>query len=229
MPQLRIPKQTDRALILALAAIRDDLKPLRLLTIQVVTAQPGGATVDLPDQQPDAAGAIDFILSEDSEIMPSLSLKDQAGQIALHIVRQHTQITDEVNVSQDAWINQLPQDARARISVKLLSSARKHLKPADAQASLSGGSDSEWTRYRNSQQLILNSLENTLQSLLSEYNRKMLENDAAARARSDQSENELQKRYEAAGKAQEEQHKARMDELSAREQAIKNQEEIIQY
>jgi hypothetical protein len=226
MPQIRIPKQSDRAQILALAAIRDELRPLRPLTIQVISNEPAGTPYDLPGEAPDKEPSIDYILSEESQIMPLLNLKEPSGQVALQIRRLPNQIVDEVTIAQEQnWINQLPQDKRSQIIVKLTSLTRKHLRAPDTEATLSGGSDLECTRYRDSQQVILNSLQETLKFILAEYTRKSLDAEAAARTRLDESERELQSRHKASEERLAQEHKVRMDELASREATIKAREE----
>jgi hypothetical protein len=227
MAQFRIPKQTDRSILGALIKIRDEVKDLLRLEIQIQSFEPVGQTITLPDASPEKAPGIEFILRAESEIMPWLSLRSN-NQDALRVRRQHDQIADLVVVANEQqWINALPQDRRAQIVVGLLAAARKYLRAADVEANLAGGSDSEWRRYRDAQQLILNSLEETQRTILAEFAHKALELETASKARLEKKENELKDEYAADRQRLEGEHARKMEELASREGAIGNREKAF--
>jgi hypothetical protein len=221
MPVFKIPRQTDLALVRAAASIRDDLKVLGIsLQIQLLTFEAGGTQVDLPDHEPEKAPALEFILSEGSEIVPWLHLKIN-NQIVLQLRRHLNLITDEVTVAQDqSGINQIPADRRPKVIPRLIASARKHFRAADSEASFSGGSDSEWNRYRDSQQVILNSLEQTQRTIVESFTRKSLELETTAQTRLDERQSKLEERYNALEKELSAQYQLKNDALVAREAAI---------
>lgn len=100
-------------LLHALVAIRDELKPLLQLQIQVQTVEVGGQTVELPDNDPEGAQSIQYVLTEESEVMPNLFLRNN-NQVALHIRRLGDAVTDQLAVANEQpWVNQIPQDRLA--------------------------------------------------------------------------------------------------------------------
>ncbi len=126
--------------------------------------------------------------------------------------------------NEGGWVNQIPQDKRGIICTKLTALARKHLRAIDADAGFSGSSDSEWGRFRDAQQAILNSLQETQKGLLSEFNKKSLEAEAAAKERHDKVEAELRKHYEALEEKLSQEHSQRQESLTGKEEALKQRE-----
>jgi hypothetical protein len=227
MATFRIPKQTDRTLLQALVAVQDDLKELVGFQIYVLNHDPGGNQIQLPDTDPEKAESIAYILAEESEVFPWLSLRINNNQI-LMVHRRWDQVTDEVTCATDQnAINQIPADRRPQAVVKLIASARKHLRAANVEASLRGGSDSEWTRYRDSQLTILSSLEETQRSIMSEFTRKSLEWEDAAQTRLNEREAELRNRFKSSEDELARLHQAKMEELTRREQAIESREKAF--
>jgi hypothetical protein len=132
-------------------------------------------------------------------VFPWLSLSINNHQF-LQVQRRSDQVADEVICAADRnALNQVPADRRSQAVVRLIASARKHLRAANVEASLRGGSDNEWTRYRDSQMTILSSLKETQRLILSEFTRKSLESDAAARTRLNEREVELKSRFKSSG------------------------------
>jgi len=181
-----------------------------------------GTQFDLPDGDPTQNVAISYILAEDSEIMPWLRLRDAGtNQTVLHLTRTFDQLTDKVELMNDQnWINQLPQDAKGPISVKLISLARKHLRVSDVEASFSGGADSDWTRYRDSQQAILNSLEETQRNILVDYAKKSAAAEVVNQEKLNSLESELRSSYKAAEAKLSQEHDALLGKLADREAAL---------
>jgi hypothetical protein len=58
MATFRIPKQTDRTLLNALVAVRDDLSELVGFQIHVFNHEPGGTRIHLPEAEPEKAASI---------------------------------------------------------------------------------------------------------------------------------------------------------------------------
>ncbi|HXW30198.1 MAG TPA: hypothetical protein VEK55_12615 [Xanthobacteraceae bacterium] len=219
----KIPKQTDRAIIRALDTIRADLKPLMAFTIEV-QSHDAGQSVQLPDANPDKLESIKFILDKDAQIMPLFHLK-ASSHAAIRVQRVPDQITDNlITLSDQAVINQFPQDRRSQIIVTLVSSACQYLKTADVDASLSGGSDSAWTRYRDSQQAILSSLEQTQRAILEDFTRKALELETSNKSRLEVREAELQQHFSQMQHTLTEEHQARLKKIEDREAEIVKRE-----
>jgi hypothetical protein len=83
MATFRIPKQTDRTLLQALVAVRDDLKGLVGFQIYVLNHDPGGNQIQLSEADPEKAESIAYILTEESEVFPWLSLRINNNQILI--------------------------------------------------------------------------------------------------------------------------------------------------
>jgi hypothetical protein len=223
--QFRIPRQKDQSLVEALTAIRNELAGLHPLFLRV-KAHLNGADFNLKEQQPVKESAIGFILAENSEIMPNLYLIDAvSGAAALAVNRIPTEITDQVIINWDSWISNVSQqDRRSAIFVKLCSSARRHLKPIEIEASVVNGGSSDWSRYRDSQQAVLSSLQETQKTLLVEFAKHALEAELTAKAKYDRLEQELRETHEVSSSRLVAEHKTRLDALSEREEAIKKRE-----
>jgi hypothetical protein len=108
--------------------------------------------------------------------------------------------------------------------LKLTSLARKHLRAIDAEAALGGGSDNEWSRYRDSQQAILNSLQETQRTILSEFARKSLEMEAAYFSRIEEREGALKKQYQQLEEELTAKHNTEAGRLVERENVIEQRE-----
>lgn len=223
--KFQIPRQKDQSLIEALTLIRDELAGLIQLKIRV---QPhfNAPVVNVDTQEPKKSENIAYVLRENSEVMPLLLLFDPSGnENALTITRHPNQITDEVVILWNTWITRFSPEQQAPIFVRLNSAARRHLKPWDAEASLEGGGNSEWSRYRDSQQAILNSLQETQKAVIVESARHTLEAEAAAKAKYDKLETELRTSQATLLAKLSAEHKARMEALDQREGLIKSREE----
>jgi hypothetical protein len=192
MAVFRIPRQTDRALVRALISIREDLNEFGIpFQIRVLTLDVGGAPFDLPENEPEAAPTIEPILLEQSEIMPWLELRHN-NHALLRIKRELNQISDEVSVAYEQnSLSQIKEDARTKLVPRLIASARRHLRAADGEANLTGGTDSQWNRYRDSQLVILRSLEETQQSIIRDFARARLQLEADAKTKLDQQQNDF--------------------------------------
>lgn len=224
--QFRIPRQKDQSLVNALTAIRDEMSELGKFYLRVYP-HPNGPHIDIKEEAPEKSTAIAYILEENSEVMPSLFLVDQNSDgNAVSISRQPTEISDSVIVHWEQWVNHIPDaNLRSRIFVKLNALARKHLHPIDVEAAFVGGRDSAWSRYRDSQTAILNSLQETQKSLVVEYTRHTLEAEATAKAKYEKLEGELKESYKGLSTELTDEHKAKLELLDQREAALKKREE----
>jgi hypothetical protein len=150
MAEFKIPRQTDRALINALVAIREDLKWVISTLDIAVFASEHGPEVQVAGPEPEKAPTIGYAITEEAEIFPWFRLRDRtSGAVVVHITRNLSGIADNVVAGNEHhWTNQLQPPEKIKAYAMLLSSARKHLKAADIAANLSGGSDNEWRRYR---------------------------------------------------------------------------------
>src|SRR6266496_5733494 len=182
--QFKIPRQRDQSLVEALTQIRNEMQGLAPLFVRV-SPHFNGPPIDLKDQDPVSSGAVAYVLGEHSEVMPNLYLVDQnTGHTALSVQRQPNEITDVVTVHWEHWMNAIPeQERKSKVFVKLNALARKRLRPFDAEASLLGVGDTAWSRYRDAQQAILSSLQETQKSIAVEFTRHSLEAEATAKAK----------------------------------------------
>lgn len=220
--QFQIPKQTDEELIRALAAIKADVAEFRQLTIDVVPFAPGGHEVKLPEENPTIAPAVKYITELGSQVMPNLRLRDSSGGlVALLVERNDSGITDKVRVPDDNnWANQLKDNQRGPTIVRLIASARKHLRAIDADATLNGGSDSAWSRYRDSQVAILNSLQQTQKTIITEFSRKITEAENAAQKKLEEKGSQLDATHKAQSEKLEREYAERSAELDTKAELL---------
>ena len=217
----RIPKQNDRSLISALVAIRDGMKGLTSLVVRV-TPHHGASHIDINDEKPGENAAIAYILSENSEIMPRLSLFDpaQGARTALSVERDTTGIADKVTVHWQEWGQNFPQAQRAQAYVKLTALARKHLRPFDVEANLSGATESEWSRYRDSQTAILNSLQETQKTIAVDFSQQIVAAESALKAKYEKLEKDLRDGLQSREEKLSNEHSIKLKAVTERETAI---------
>jgi hypothetical protein len=179
----------------------------------------------LPEYRSDKPTPIDFILDENSEVLAHFFLKTANNAVAFQIRRDVNSIVDEATVTNDNnWVNQIPQDRKVQTIVKLTALVRRYLHALDAEATLKSDSDTEWSRYRDAQQAILYSLEQTQTTLLTEFNKKALELEANTIEKMQKRETELSKKYDALNGELTNEHKARLEAINAREDELKKRE-----
>jgi hypothetical protein len=225
--QFRIPRQKDQSLIEALTAIRNEMQELVKLVIGV-TPHVNGTHIRIPDPEPVKAVAIAYVLAENSEVMPTLQLIElNSGSAAMQINRPANAIVDDVTINWDQWINHVPVEQKSKIFVKLNALARKHLHPLDSEASLIASGDTAWSRYRDSQQAVLSSLQETQKSVLFEFTRHGLEAEATAKAKLEKLETDLKSKYSALSTELGAEHKKKLDEIDKRDAALKKLEETF--
>ncbi|WP_072392751.1 hypothetical protein [Hyphomicrobium sp. CS1BSMeth3] len=228
MAKFRIPKQTDRSLLMALFSIRDDINSLSAEHRILARTFEGHGSAELEinslQEPPELAGEI---LAQESEVMSVFWLRSASNHNGLVIHRKGTEITDEVEIAaNNEWYNNLnlKDERRKLLVIRLISSARKHLRAISADASMLGEGDAEWARYRASQGAILNSLQETQRTILSDFTRRSLEMEAAAKARIDAREAELEAHYNTLREQLEHERQSDKERLTAREQAIEERE-----
>jgi len=228
MPTFRIPKQTDRSLLDALFSILNDIEPLKADHKLRIRTSDGPGLADFEVSNLDnLSDLLRYILDQESEVIQTFSLRGKGGHVALIIHRMGPEVTDEVSVASDQnWYNELKIDDenKKRLAVQLVSSTRKHLRPIDTEAALRGIGDSKWNRYLASQSAILNSLQETQRSILSDFTRKSLEMEAASKARIEAREAELEAHYNSLKEQLERERIAEADRVAAREQTIEDRE-----
>lgn len=223
--KFRIPKQTDRMLLEALIAIKNEIGNQRPIYIEVLPTQ-HGSSIKLPDAKPEEQKDVQVVLNVESQVMPWLQLRDKTNNHSLiSINRQPDQITDQLNVIDDSnWVHQVNEAERTPLLAKLVALARKHFRVDDTEAALNSTADSEWSRYRDAQQVILGSLEETQRAIVLEYNKRVLEADAATKQRLDQSELELKAKYDALEKSLNDSFETKAASIAARESEIETRE-----
>jgi hypothetical protein len=224
MPSFQIPKQTDRALLTALNAIREDVfgedtdYQIRLRT----TEGPAGQDVILPKGE--KTEVVDEVLAVESHVMPHITLRGPGKHIAISIDRKLS-FYDDVNVAHDQnWLNALAEQDRHSLSIRIIASARKHLMAIGFDGALAGTSDSEWGQYRNAQTAVLQGLQETQRTILQEFTRKSLEMEASSKSRMEEREAELQKHYETLQEQLNQKYNLESERLAAREEQIKASE-----
>lgn len=186
----------------------------------------------IPGDEAGIAAAMGYVLRENSQIMPRLRLVGASNENheALLIERQRDKPTDLVQVrwhgqQEQGWLTNLDKAKKSQVYVRLCALAREHLRACDVEGSFSGTTDSEWSRYRDSQQAILNSLAETQRTAITELNRRSLEAEQAAHAKYERLEQELNAEFETFKSRYEQEHSKRMKELAERDTALKAKEE----
>jgi hypothetical protein len=194
-----------------------------------IYAQPHehGNGFDLPDDQPENTPSVLEILAAESRIMPSFGLRDNESQQSALLIKRHTaSITDAVIVnSENHWLKQIPENRRTQCFTTFIPLVLNKLKVVDTEAQLGPSADYEWSRYRDAQQAILASLETTLQTVTTEFTRRTLEAETAAKEKYDQLEQELNTKYDERQAKLSQEHAAMNEELSAKDAAFKSREE----
>ncbi|MEW6454013.1 MAG: hypothetical protein AB1490_25465 [Pseudomonadota bacterium] len=228
MATFRIPKQTDASYLTALQAIRQDVAGFSAphqIQVRLLDAPWGSEAVW--SETPDQNKPIQDVLDHHSSIMPVFWLRGPGNQSALTINRKPEAVTDEVHVAYDSnWFSHLgiPEPQRNALAAKLIASTRKYLRSVDAEATFRGSTDTEWDRFRNAQSAVLNSLQETQRSILSDFTRKSLEMEADSKARLEAREAELQTHYNVLKEQLAKQQAAEAERVATREQAIENRE-----
>ena len=224
----RIPKQTDQSLLNAVCAIRDDLADKLQLQISVTRIQ-GGMSVVLPPTQ-NKHEEIAFFLEQHSELFPTIELQlpsQQSPRNVLYIRRVPAEPFDTVTVTSvrdnQNWFNSVAEVERDVILARVIALARKHLKAADADASLARTSDSEWSLYRDSQLGILSALKETHTTLLVESAQKISAAEQSYREKFEELEKRLnddirvqREKYQAEHERIKQDHDSREETLKAK-------------
>lgn len=226
--QFPIPKQNDRSLIEALIDIRDAFQSSGSVIIRVTPHVHASTPIKLPGITKGQFGPVQYIVDEMSAIMPNLwLLEDQSNRAILTVQRVPDQITDLVTVHWGGWGDQLPPPTNSQFYVRMFALARKHLRAHEVAATLSPGGNSDWDRYKDSQQIVLNSLQETGKELLVEFNRRTLEAERAAKDRYDTAEAKLRTEMNEKEAELRTQHAKREKEIDEREAAIKKRAEAF--
>lgn len=161
-----IPRQTDREIIAAMGRIRDSVKPLVELTL--FASIPRGTAVTVPADGPEGPGEAPQLrnaLDLNSCVLDHIYLQVPSGHTALIVRRTLDAVSDVVGV-QDEWPNNLPENIRSQAWMTILSNAQKELRAADIAALFKGQEDNAWNRYRDAQAAVVNSLQQTSETLL---------------------------------------------------------------
>lgn len=219
-----IPRQTDRTLLAALVCIRNELQE-KLPAKIVVQPHYGTSEVGYTEPESGATDPLGYVLTQESEVMPHLYLRHAPSNRSLiEIRRSPKEAFDLVTVAWENVWNQFSHDNKSSLYVQLVGLARKHLRAGDANASLSSGTENQWTRYYEAQNQILNSLQSTQAGLLADLQRKTLEAENAAKAKYDKLEAELRAAVELEREKLDQEYTVLKDGTDARETALDKRE-----
>jgi hypothetical protein len=221
----RIPKLTDRDVIVALDKIRRATESLR--AFKLVVHPPQAGSIDLAEESPEATPAVQYVLDVQSQVIGTLQLVDSAsGQAVVTVRRKTTEVFDDAELPTD-WHNHLAQDFRQKslpqLTVTLGAATQKELRCDDLRAAMGGVEDTAWNRFRELQTEVLTKLGQTSQILLVDTERHIAEIRTSEQKKADDLRAQLQRQFEADQKRLADDYAGLQKELSEREDALKKQ------
>ncbi len=228
--KFRIPKQTDENLLFALFAIKSEMAEMVGFRIRL-KPHPHGNDCTLDCDTIPSSTEVDYVLKEHSQIMPHLLLIAKGNDHqAIFIQRNPEAITDSVEVfwcgeSGHEWLPPKPEEKRSPAFVKLMALARKHLRACDTEGALFGSAENDWSRFRDAQVAILNSLSETQRTSVVEYSNRSIEAEAAAKDKHQRLDDDLRQEFGKRAAALDDEHQKRLKTLEEREAALKAKEE----
>lgn len=222
--KFRIPKLTDREIALRLNRIRLKLKEEHPFQLYVYI--PHLEAVTLPEENPDQEPKAKFAFDAESHVIQLFELRAQNKQKAFAVHRKPEEATDLAEIS-DEWVNNAEANFRAtipKLHVQLHALTRMELEAPDAEAALTGASDSEWNRYRNAQTAVLNSLQQANETLILKASEQNAELDKQRSERFEKLEADLRSQLEKERESVQEKNESSLAEIEARRKALSDRE-----
>jgi len=139
------------------------VKPIFGLELRLTI--PRGNEIALPEQEPEKSQNLAFVLDQSSEILDCIYLRGPQNMTVATVRRTFEKVFDEVTIPDD-WPNHLPDNIRSQAWVAVLANVRKELKATELEAAFKGQDDNAWNRYREAQTAVVNSLQQTTETLL---------------------------------------------------------------
>lgn len=219
MPNYRIPKLTDRAIVDALARIRADFKGQ--IDFRVCVGVPHRGIEDISDDKPAVLEELKYLFDANSQAAPTFYLRTDRGN-AMIISRRTEEVTDQIQLP-DEWANTVAQELKGTFSpfyVRLLALLRSELRVSDTEASLQGANDTEWNRYRKAQTTVINSLEQAAQTLIVKTSDRNAQLDQQRSERFEKLEGSLREELQKAREALQTEFDSKQEALTIQEKAL---------
>lgn len=219
--QFHIPKQTDKEICDALTRVQQALAGKLDLYIQIHIPHVGG--IDTRSANAGHKSIIDTYLAANSQIVSSIQLHTVHGHNAVNVQRKPEQATDLVTLT-DEWPHGIPDGmARAAAHAALLSAVRNELKAPDIEAALRDSKDDSWSRYRDAQASVVNSLQQATESLIIKGAEKNAELDKSRAERFEKLEADLRAQIDRERKELQSALEKKTEELEIREKQLSAQ------
>lgn len=231
--QFRITKLPDKEIYAALERVSTRVKNRIPLFIHVDIPHMG--VIDMRKANDEKKAIVQNFLNNDSQLIPNFFLKTGQGNIATQVIRTPDKPTDTVNFPDD-WANEISDAiSKADSYANILTAIREELKAPDLEASLRDSKDDSWSRYRDAQTAVVNSLQQATETLLIQASQKTAELDKARaerfeklerdlRDQIDQERKSLQETADAERKSLQESQDQRIEALRAKEKALADKE-----
>lgn len=215
----RMPKFPDRTLADALARIRTVFNGE--IDFRVFVTVPHQGEVDISDDNPKRLESLSFLFDANSETAPSFFLRTTAGN-ALSVNRRTEEITDVVQIPDD-WANHFKNQLKEKfppLYVRFIGAVLSELRISDTEAGLRGIQDSQWNRYRNAQLAVINSLEQSAQSLIIKTSERNAQLDQQRAERFEKLEANLREELQKTRAELQKEFESKREELAAQEKAL---------
>ena len=214
-----IPRQTDAEIVKALRVVADNMKDIIELRLVIDVPFVGGKV--LPDDISSIStdSDIGFLLSQASCVTSTFCLRSPSNRNLIVVKRSLTEAYDTFKLEDD-WRDTLPEEQKKlvpKIAIKLLSECRKYLKAPDVEAALSSDPTSAWSKYRNAQTAVLNSLQQTAEAIIVDVATKNAEIDRLRAERFEKLETELRAELATERERLNQENAARIAEMEERE------------
>jgi hypothetical protein len=220
--QFQIPKQTDREIYDALTRVQKALAGKLDLYIQIHIPHVGG--IDTRSANAGQKSIIDTYLAANSQVVSTLQLHTVQGHHAVNVQRTPEKPTDVVTLT-DEWPHSIPDGiGKAVAHAALLSAARAELKAPDIEAAFRDSKDDSWSRYRDAQASVVNSLQQATETLIIKAAEKNAELDKARAERFEKLEVTLREQLEHERKTLQSEFEKKQEQVEARQKAIADRE-----
>ena len=216
---------------MALGRVRDDVHQWMPLKLRIRVPVTGD--VDVDDEHPEEHTALKYLFDYNSQLADNFDLISPNNRPALRVVRKPEEISDLVTIP-DEWLQHQSDEYREKLPhsyASLLTSARIELKAPDIEAALKGADGAAWSRYRDAQLAVINSLQQATETLLLRASEKNAELDRDRAKRFEKLEadlreqlNQEREKFRTEQEARDKEHAERIKAFAEREAAFNTKE-----
>ena len=219
--KFRIPKLSDSEAATRLDRIRQAMEARHKFRLMAHIRHHSGP-IPLAQVTPCSTPQAKFAFDLNSNVITLFQLLGENGAQAIALRRKTEEITDEAEITDD-WANNGNQDFRnilPQLHTQLIALLRTELQVTDAEAALKGSEDSAWTRYRDAQMSVTNSLQQATETLIINAAQKTAELDKARAERFEKLEADLRIQIEKERASLLATHESKLEDLTALEKAL---------